>query len=92
MTIRDLETAALEAHKAGVTFTQFWPTVAEAVGELEPWNRRAFHRLHDRLRHICITGSEDGMFAVGDPDAPCPWVADDAADNLEMRQLFGEVD
>ena len=90
-TIKDLAALALNAHRRGITFTDFWPTVSDAAKELEPWSRRAYHRLHNRLMHICITGSEGGQYPPGDDDAIMPWVVDDAAD-VEMQQLFGEVD
>ena len=79
-TVRKLERLALNAHHRGVRFTEFWPTIANAVKELEPWNKAAYHRLHDRLMHLTICGNLDGQHAIGDLDID-PWILDDQNDS-----------
>ena len=36
--VKRLERAACAAHRDGVTWGQFWPTVAEKVRRAEPWD------------------------------------------------------
>lgn len=77
--VQHLERAAVAAHRDGQSFATFWPTVAKAVEEQHPWNRAAFHRLHDRLMHLVICGNSDGQYAAGDADATPAWERDDTA-------------
>ena len=71
-----LERLAIDAHRRGDTWPQFWPTVASDVAAAEPWDRTAYHRLVRRLSYLVTCGNADGMVAVGDGE---PWQADDEA-------------
>jgi hypothetical protein len=61
-----LERAALDAHRRGDDWKTFWPTVAGAVAELEPWDRDAYHRLVRRLSFLLTCGNGDGERPAGD--------------------------
>jgi len=80
MTRKDLEKAAIRAHAAGMTWGQFWPTIAEAVAAAEPWDNAAYRRLVCRLSHLLTCGNTDGVVPVpatwGQPE---PWELDDQA-------------
>ena len=67
---------AINAYKAGQTWNQFWPTVAEQVQQAEPINVPAYHRVVRRLMALLVSGNTDGMMPVGDD--VMPWAADDA--------------
>ena len=41
---QQLERAAIDAHRAGIGWSQWWPTVAEQVRLVEPWNRGRYRR------------------------------------------------
>jgi hypothetical protein len=74
MTQRDLERAALDAHRRGLTWGQYWPTVAQHAGQLEPHSTRKYRRLVDRLVGLVVAGDTDGAQPAGDPE---PWERDD---------------
>ena len=73
-TRKQLETAAIQAHRRGDDWKTFWPTVAADVSAMEPWDRDAFHKLVRRLSYLLTCGDCDGVVPVGDGD---PWEADD---------------
>ena len=61
MTRRDLERMALDAHRRGDNWAAFWPSVAVAVAQAEPWDRQAYHRLVRRLGNLLTCGDLDGV-------------------------------
>jgi hypothetical protein len=75
--IKDLERSALDAHRNGQGWSEFWQQHADAIRKAEPWNRQRLRRLVDRLLALVTSGDCAGMIAVGDTDAE-PWEVDDA--------------
>jgi hypothetical protein len=73
---RQLERAALRAHRRGERWASFWPTVAAHVQRAVPYDVGAYHRLVRRLLALLVSGDDSGMMAVGDAE---PWDADDTA-------------
>ena len=59
-----LERLAVEAHHRGDTWNQFWPGVAAAVGQAEPWDNAAYRRLVHRLVGLVASGDVDGQRPV----------------------------
>lgn len=80
MTIAELRQSALDAHRAGVRFEQWWPDVVEDVRQAAPYDRQQFTRLQAELLSIVIAGDTDGVYSPGDDDALPPWEADDEPD------------
>jgi len=93
MTRSELEQAAMEAHRQGVGWIEFHRQYAEAIAQLEPYDRRGYRRLTDRLLHLVVSGDRSGQFGVGDPDAPDPWELDDQVTETEriseVRSMWG---
>lgn len=58
--LRRLEKAAVEAHQAGTRWSTFWEQHRHEVGTLEPYDRRAYHRLVRRLSYLVSCGDLDG--------------------------------
>ena len=80
MTTREtkaLERDAIDAHAAGLSWSQFWQAHAEAIRALEPWDRLAYRRLVRKLLALVSAGDTDGMDPVGD-GLDMPWEADDS--------------
>ncbi len=73
------ERAAIDAHKAGQTWPEFWKRYGDSVRHLEPYDRQRFRRLVRRLSHLLTCGNTDGMEPIstgmlwGEP-----WDVDDA--------------
>ena len=65
----ELRQAALEAHRHGVAWPDFWRTAAVDVHHLEELNLEQNQRLHDELLSLVLSGDTDGLYAVGDGDA-----------------------
>ena len=72
MNRKNLESAAVAAHAAGMDWAEFWPTVAGDVGALG-LDYYARGQLVHRLIGLVASGDCDGMTAAGD------WFADDGA-------------
>jgi len=77
MNRRELEKAAIDAHNRGMSWSVFWPTIAQAVAAAAgqaatPWGRdnAAHRRIVARLSHLLTCGDVDGMTAAGDV---APW-------------------
>lgn len=75
MTRRQLEQSAIDAHKRGETWNQFWPSVCDDVARLEPYNIARYRRLCRRLLALVVSGDIDGQEPVGDTIPP--WERDD---------------
>lgn len=60
MTRERLERLAIEAHEAGTTWVEFWPTVAGAVAASGPNDYFARGRLVHRLVGLVAAGDLDG--------------------------------
>lgn len=67
-----LEREAIRAHQASGTWADFWATHAKAIQRAEPWNRRRFHRLLNRLMALVVAGNHDAQHPAGTP----PWEVD----------------
>ena len=85
-TVKQLERAAIAAHKAGSGWEEFWRVYGPQVCDAEPFNRERFRRLTDRLLHLLICGNPNGQYPVGDPDATPPWELADARHTQRGKQ------
>ena len=88
MNRQQLETAAIDAHQAGMTWAEFWQTIAPSVAEAEPCDRQAYKGLVARLTALVTADDLDGMEPIANAwPRPEPWeLAEDISQ--EMR---GEV-
>ena len=69
-----LEQAAVDAHEAGDTWNQFWPTVAADVSALHLWDNAAYRRVVRRLVALVAAGDVDGGEPVPNGwSEPMPW-------------------
>ena len=75
--IRDIERAALDFHRHGIGWSEYWARHADAIRKCEPWSRARFRRLIDKLLHLLTCGDADGM----EPTDAEPWVQDDSEAN-----------
>jgi len=67
--IRTLECAAIQAHRAGLSWGDFWTANADAIRQAEPHNRQRFQRLVRRLLALVASGDCDGQ----EPIDAMPW-------------------
>ena len=75
-----LEQAAVDAHEAGDTWNQFWPTVAADVSALHLGDYAAYRRVVRRLVALVAAGDVDGGEPVPNGwSEPMPWEVDDQA-------------
>lgn len=76
---RQLETAALDGHRRGLSWGDFWTDHGAEVCAAEPHDRRKFHKLVRRLLALVASGNTDGRHpvAVGELWGE-DWEADDA--------------
>jgi hypothetical protein len=72
-TTKQLERQALDAHRRGVGWTDFWQQHGEEVRAVEPYDRGRFYRLLTRLLGLLTSGDCDGQ----EPVDPEPWLGDD---------------
>jgi hypothetical protein len=72
-----LELLALDCHRVGSTWAEFWQEHGERVRQAEPYNHARFHRLVQRLLGLLTSGDCDGQQPVGDDLEP--WEIDDQA-------------
>jgi hypothetical protein len=78
-TTQELERAAVDAHRRGLPWSQFWPTVAADVIRVEPYDRNRYHKLVGRLVALVAAGDVDGAEPADDGwPRPMPWELDDA--------------
>ncbi len=81
-----LETTAIEAHRAGMSWAGFWGQHSAQIRQAQPWRRPAYHRLVNRLMHLLLTGDGAGQFPPEDPDGIESWDRDDAAEQPHETQ------
>ena len=62
---RALERAAVDCHRRGIGWTDFWQRHGIAVREVESYNRQRYHRLVRRLLHLLTSGEASGEHPVG---------------------------
>lgn len=74
--IKKLEQAALDAHKAGLGWKDFWQQHGKEVIKAEPFNRVKSRRLVNRLLALVTSGDTCGMSTI----SPTQWESDDALD------------
>lgn len=69
-----LEHLAIDAHRRGETWREFWEVHRHVVGRIEPYDRVAYRRLVRRLSHLLTCGDADGMTVASDwSTTPSPW-------------------
>ncbi len=73
MNRQQLEQSAIDAHRRGLSLSDFWPIVAGDVAKAEPIDARRYHRFVRRLVGLVASGDTDGMTAAGE----ARWEADD---------------
>lgn len=74
-----LERIALDAHRRGLSWSEYWPTVALDVAQAEPHDRAAYRRLVRRLSHLLTCGDLDGATPISTGTLwGEPWEQDDA--------------
>ena len=64
----ELEAAALAAHRSGVPWATFWPTVAEDCRRLQAACPDAHRSLYGRLLALVVAGDEDGQEPPATPE------------------------
>lgn len=72
-TFKQLERTALESHRRGERWSQFWPLVSDDLRALIPWDRRAYGRAVERLLCVLVSGDTSGL----EPPNSSPWEWDD---------------
>jgi hypothetical protein len=72
MTVKQLERAAIRAHRADHAWATFWANHAEQVRQCEPYHRGRYHRLVHHLLHLVCSGDPGGEMPAGEP-----WLDDD---------------
>ena len=78
MTTERLEHEAVVAHRRGIPWRTWWPTVAQDVERIEPHDTAAYRRLVARLLCLVVSGNLNGRTPPGDalvpqtPDVPKP--------------------
>ncbi|MFZ1936915.1 MAG: hypothetical protein WCB27_04290 [Thermoguttaceae bacterium] len=65
MTVKQLERAALVAHRRGDTWDTFWAQRGAAVAHAELYDRGRFNCLVDRLLSLVVAGDEDEAEPAG---------------------------
>jgi hypothetical protein len=74
MTIKQLQAAAIAAHRDGTGWPEFWDTHAADIVRAEPWDADARRKLITRLSLLVTAGDLDGHRPPSDPE---PWLKDD---------------
>ena len=72
ITLAALEARALEAHRDGTNWCQFWPTVAADARKLAERSPNAARPIYGNLLAIVVSGDTDGM----EPPGSCEWEQD----------------
>jgi hypothetical protein len=62
--IKQLERAALDAHRRGDTWASFWQEHATTICNAEPHSRQRFQRLVRRLLGLVTSGDTAGQHPV----------------------------
>ena len=69
---KQLEHAALDAHRLSWTWNRFWQMHGEQARQAEPYDRGRYRKLVAKLLHLVASGDPSGMEPVGEP-----WLDDD---------------
>ena len=67
----ELRRCAAEAFTTNQAWAEFRRQHGRAILDAEPYDAGRYHRLVELVRHVVLTGSSAGQFAVGDDDASC---------------------
>jgi hypothetical protein len=88
MTRKQLERAAIAAHRDGTGWPEFWDTHAADIVRAEPWDREGRRKLVTRLSLLVTAGDLDGQRPAGDwwEDAAPP--AYPATDHSTVARLL----
>ncbi len=82
-THKQLDAAAIQSHRRGDTWNQFWPTVAGDVAAAEPWDLSRHRQLVRRLSLLVTAGNLNGSEPVPNGwSEPMPWEIDDQAQSV----------
>ena len=73
---KELESAAIDAHRRGIGWGEFWRRHGADARAAEPHNARRYQKLVGRLLALVVSGNLNGDRAVGDDDQ-APWETDD---------------
>jgi len=90
---RMLELLALDCHRVGSTWAEFWQEHGERVRQTEPYDRGRYRRLVNRLLSLVVSGDTDGQQPVGDDDATPGELADQASphDTITRARLLADA-
>jgi hypothetical protein len=72
--VQRLERLALDAHRRGVSFADFYEANQEAIRDAV--SRDRFQGFYKRLLCLCLSGDLDGQEPIGSDE--CAWERDDA--------------
>jgi hypothetical protein len=74
--VKKLEKAAIQAHEQGTTWAAYWEQYGNDARRLEPYSRKRFRKLVDRLLCLLTSGDDCGTRTLDDS---APWERDDVS-------------
>jgi hypothetical protein len=80
--VNQLEHAAIDAHRRGIGWSDFWTEHADAIRAAEPYNASRYRRLVAKLLHLVASGDESGMEPAG-----APWLLDDVPEHSKPADI-----
>ena len=70
MSAERLDHEAVVAHRRGIRWTDWWPTVAHDVAQVEPHDPARYGALVARLLALVTSGDLNGLYPVGNALVP----------------------
>ena len=70
MSAERLDHEAVVAHRRGIRWTDWWPTVAHDVAQVEPHDTARYGALVGRLLALVTSGDLNGLYPVGNALVP----------------------
>jgi hypothetical protein len=74
--IKELELLAVDAHRRGIGWNQFYSEHAAAMKKDQPYDAGRYHRLYQRLMALVCSGDDAGQYPIDVGMAQ--WDRDDA--------------
>ncbi len=69
-TFHDLERRAIDAHRHGIGWKEFWIAHGDEVRRLAPYDRRRFRAIYNTLLCVVVSGDDSGR----EPPGTAPWI------------------